>query len=104
MLMRGEATPVDIRRVLLISRQLVRYWCVAAGINHKEARRTFLLRELLKGTAKADVEHPEVKALRERLKRPRPTAKQLKAAHDRKVADLDDDPLSSLPPSGPYRY
>jgi transposase-like protein len=85
LLMRGEATPAEIRETLQVSRQLVYYWCRAAGIAGKtvQARKTYLLRALLKGID--DARQPEVKALRYRLRNPRPTDAQLRAAHLAKV-------------------
>ena len=106
MMMRGEASPAEIRQVLLISRQLIRYWCIRAGIagKTKDARKVYLLRRLLKDLPTpetAEPEHVEIRALRERLKRPRPDRAQLKAAKDRKAADAAEREMPGLPsPSG----
>lgn len=103
MLMRGEATPADIRKTLLISRQLIRYWCVTAGIARKTdaARRDYLIRRLLKDLPEpetAEPEHVEIVALRERLKRPRPSRQQIKDASIRKAADAAQREVPGLPP------
>jgi len=92
MILRGEATPAEIRQALQVSRQLVYYWCRCAGIVGKsgEARKAYIWRELLKG-AKAPIgpepEHPDIRALRARLNRPRPSREQLNAARQRHAQD-----------------
>lgn len=86
--MRGEVTPAEIRQTLQISRQLIYYWCKAAGIQgkFKQARKTYILRALLKGIKAEDRAKPSaVTALRARLRAPKPTAQQLQAAHNAKV-------------------
>lgn len=52
MMMRGEALPSEIVEAIGISRQLVHYWCKAAGIVGKtaEARKARVLGQLLKGS------------------------------------------------------
>ena len=93
LMMRGEATPAEIRQVLLVSRQLVYYWCRAAGIAGKtrEARKTWLLRALLKGVRNEanEPEHAELSAMRLRLRRPRPSAEQIRAARDSQSGNED---------------
>lgn len=85
MMMRGEATPAEIRAALQISRQLIYYWAKVAGIGGKtrDSRKAYIWRALLKGAARHDgpePEHPDVQALRARLNRPRPSREQLAAA------------------------
>lgn len=88
LMMRGDATPREIRAALQISRQLVYYWCKAAGITGKvaSARKAYVWRALLKGAERSDgpePEHPDVQMLRARLNRPRPSREQIKAAKAR---------------------
>lgn len=94
MLQRGEATPNDIALALMVSRQLVRYWCIAAGIagKTKEARKNYLAWRLLRDMPEptdGKPEHPAIAALRARLKRPRPDRAQIQAAKDRTASDVD---------------
>lgn len=88
LMMRGEATPAEIRQVLQVSRQLIYYWCRAAGIagKLKQARKAYIMRSLLKGIRDEDRGKPTaVTMLRARLRAPRPSAEQLRDAHRAKV-------------------
>ena len=51
LMMRGEATPREIAEAANVSRQLVYYWCRAAGLVGKtaEARRAYVLNRLVAG-------------------------------------------------------
>jgi hypothetical protein len=91
MLLRGEASEREIYQSLHISRQLVRYWCIAAGIagKVKAARANYVMRRLLQGLPKsetAEPEHATITTLRQKLKRPRPSAAQIAIARH-KTAD-----------------
>jgi hypothetical protein len=104
MLMHGEATPVEIRRSLQVSRQLVYYWGRAAGIagKHRDARQYWVWRRLLQWSDRKDKDHASVRAIRERLRRPKPSADQLAAA--RKVATFTQDaPPIDMPGMPPPR-
>lgn len=55
MMMRGEATPREVAAAAGVSRQLVYYWCRAAGLVGKldEARKAYVRNRLVAG-ARAD--------------------------------------------------
>ena len=100
MMMRGEASPAEVRQVLQVSRQLIRYWCIVAGIAGKtrEARKAYLLRQMLKEIPKRGLEpeHAEIRALRHRLKFPRPSLEQLERAKGRPATDLPERELPEV--------
>jgi hypothetical protein len=92
LMMRGEVTPAEVRQALHLSRQLIYYWCKAAGIagKAKDARKAYVWRVLLKGAETHDgpePEHPDVQMLRARLNRPRPSREQIAAAKARHASD-----------------
>lgn len=85
LLMRGEATPRELRAELQVSRQLLYYWVKSAGLRGKliDARKDYIRRLLLKALPAApgaEPEHPAIEALRMRAKRPRANREQVAAA------------------------
>lgn len=92
MMMRGEATPAEIRAAIQVSRQLVYYWAREAGIAGKTAlaRKRYIWATLIKGVKRSESgqpEHPDVTMLRVRLAMPRPSKEQLAAAQAKHGTD-----------------